>query len=52
MSVSYAIGSGARTAAITLIGVFACRQSLTKVQVGSIVPIIARVVGLRAGAAA
>ena len=50
MSVSYAIWSGVGTAAITLIGVFAFRESLTWIQVASIVLIIAGVVGLRAGA--
>ena len=51
MSVSYAIWSGVGTATIALIGVFAFRESLTVVQVGSIVLIIAGVIGLRAGAA-
>ena len=51
MSVSYAIWSGVGTATIALIGVFAFRESLTAVQVGSIVLIIAGVIGLRAGAA-
>jgi small multidrug resistance pump len=52
MSVSYAIWSGVGTALITLIGVMWFRESLTAVQVGSIVLIIVGVVGLRAGAAA
>lgn len=51
MSVSYAIWSGVGTAAIALIGVFAFRESLTWIQVLSIVAIIAGVIGLRAGAA-
>ena len=51
MSVSYAIWSGVGTAVIALIGVFAFRESLTTVQVVSIVLIIAGVVGLRVGAA-
>jgi small multidrug resistance pump len=51
MSVSYAIWSGVGTAIIALIGVFWFRESLTTVQVISIVAIIAGVVGLRAGAA-
>jgi small multidrug resistance pump len=50
MSVSYAIWSGAGTATIALIGVFAFRESLTVVQVVSVVLIIAGVVGLRVGA--
>jgi len=52
MSVSYAIWSGVGTATIALIGVFAFRESLTAIQVASIVLIIAGVIGLRAGAAA
>jgi small multidrug resistance pump len=52
MSVSYAIWSGVGTALITLIGVLWFRESLTAVQIGSIVLIIIGVVGLRAGAAA
>lgn len=52
MSVSYAIWSGVGTAAIALIGVFAFRESLTWVQVASIVAIVGGVIGLRAGAAA
>jgi small multidrug resistance pump len=51
MSVSYAIWSGVGTATIALIGVLGFRESLTLAQVGSIVLIIAGVVGLRAGAA-
>lgn len=51
MSVSYAIWSGVGTATIALIGVFAFRESLTWIQVLSIVAIIAGVIGLRAGAA-
>jgi small multidrug resistance pump len=50
MSVSYAIWSGVGTAIITLIGVLWFRESLTAVQIGSIVLIIVGVVGLRAGA--
>jgi small multidrug resistance pump len=50
MSVSYSIWSGVGTATIALIGVFAFRESLSFVQVISIVLIIAGVVGLRAGA--
>jgi small multidrug resistance pump len=50
MSVSYAIWSGVGTATIAPIGVFAFRESLSFVQVISIVLIIAGVVGLRAGA--
>jgi len=52
MSVSYAIWSAVGTAAIALIGVGWFRESLTGIQVASIVLIIAGVVGLRAGAAA
>ena len=51
MSVSYAIWSGAGTMLIALIGVLWFRESLTGVQIGSIVLIIAGVIGLRAGAA-
>jgi len=51
MSVSYAIWSGVGTATIALIGVIAFRESLSAVQVASIVLIIAGVIGLRAGAA-
>jgi len=50
MSVSYAIWSGVGTATIALIGVIAFRESLSAVQVASIVLIIAGVIGLRAGA--
>ncbi len=50
MSVSYAIWSGVGTATIAVIGVLAFRESLTAVQVASIVLIIAGVVGLRMGA--
>jgi small multidrug resistance pump len=52
MSVSYAIWSGVGTMLIALIGVYAFGESLTTVQVVSIVLIIAGVIGLRAGAAA
>ena len=52
MSVSYAIWSGVGTMLIALIGVYAFGESLTAVQVVSIVLIIAGVIGLRAGAAA
>jgi small multidrug resistance pump len=51
MSVSYAIWSGVGTAVIALIGVFAFRETLTAVQIVSIVLIILGVVGLRVGAA-
>lgn len=52
MSVSYAIWSGVGTATIALIGVLWFRETLTPVQVGSIVLIVVGVIGLRAGAAA
>lgn len=51
MSVSYAIWSGVGTATIAVIGVVWFRESLTWIQVASIVAIIAGVIGLRAGAA-
>lgn len=51
MSVSYAIWSGVGTAVIALIGVFAFHESLTAVQIVSIILIIVGVVGLRVGAA-
>lgn len=51
VSVSYAIWSGVGTATIALIGVFWFRESLTLLQLASIVLIILGVVGLRAGAA-
>ena len=51
MSVSYAIWSGVGTTAIALIGVAWFRESLTWIQVLSIVAIVAGVIGLRAGAA-
>jgi small multidrug resistance pump len=51
MSVSYAIWSGVGTMLIALIGVYAFGESLSAVQVASIVLIIGGVVGLRAGAA-
>ena len=51
MSVSYAIWSAVGTASIALIGVGWFRESLSGVQVASIVVIIAGVVGLRVGAA-
>ncbi len=50
MSVSYAIWSGVGTATIALIGVGWFRESLSPVQVLSIVAIIAGVIGLRVGA--
>ena len=50
MSVSYAIWSGVGTATIALIGMLAFRESLSAVQVLSIVLIIAGLVGLRVGA--
>lgn len=52
MSVAYAIGSGVGTAAIGLIGVFWFREALPGIQIGSIVLIVAGVIGLRAGGAA
>ena len=52
VSVSYAIWSGVGTATIALIGVLWFRETLTWIQVASIVLIIAGVVGLRAGAPA
>ena len=51
MSVSYAIWSGVGTATIALIGVYWFRESLTLMQVASIVLIVTGVIGLRAGAA-
>jgi small multidrug resistance pump len=51
VSVSYAIWSGVGTATIAVIGVFWFRESLTAVQIASIVLIVAGVIGLRAGAA-
>jgi small multidrug resistance pump len=51
VSVSYAIWSGVGTAVITLIGVAWFGESLTAVQVASIVLIVLGVVGLRVGAA-
>lgn len=51
MSVSYAIWSGVGTATIALIGVGWFKESLTPVQIASIVAIVAGVIGLRAGAA-
>ena len=51
VSVSYAIWSGVGTATIALIGVCWFRESLTLLQVASIVLIIVGVIGLRAGAA-
>jgi small multidrug resistance pump len=51
VSVSYAIWSGVGTATIALIGVGWFRESLTWMQVASIVAIVAGVIGLRAGAA-
>jgi small multidrug resistance pump len=52
MSVSYAIWSGVGTATIALIGVGWFKESLTAVQIASIVLIIVGVIGLRVGAAA
>ena len=52
MSVAYAIGSGVGTAAIGPIGVFWFREALAGIQIGSIVLIVAGVIGLRAGGAA
>jgi small multidrug resistance pump len=51
VSVSYAIWSGVGTATIALIGVFWFRESLTAMQIASIVLIVTGVIGLRAGAA-
>jgi len=51
MSVSYAIWSGVGTATIALIGVGWFKESLTPIQIVSIIAIIAGVAGLRAGAA-
>lgn len=51
MSVSYAIWSGVGTALVALIGVGWFHETLSAVQVGSIVLIITGVIGLRAGAA-
>lgn len=51
MSVSYAIWSGVGTATIALIGVYWFRESLTPMQIASIVLIVTGVIGLRAGAA-
>ena len=51
VSVSYAIWSGVGTATIALIGVFWFRETLTWIQVASIVLIVTGVIGLRAGAA-
>jgi small multidrug resistance pump len=51
VSVSYAIWSGVGTATIALIGVFWFRETLTALQVASIVLIVVGVIGLRAGAA-
>jgi small multidrug resistance pump len=50
VSVSYAIWSGVGTTAIALIGVYWFRESLTTMQVASIVLIITGVIGLRVGA--
>ena len=52
MSVSDASWSGVGTTLIALIGVLWFRESLSAVQVASIVLIVAGVIGLRAGAAA
>ncbi len=51
VSVSYAIWSGVGTATIALIGVFWFRETLTTIQVASIVLIVVGVIGLRWGAA-
>jgi small multidrug resistance pump len=48
--VSYAIWSGVGTTAIALIGVYWFRESLTTMQIASIVLIITGVIGLRVGA--
>ena len=50
VSVSYAIWSGVGTTAIALIGVYWFRESLTAMQVASIVLIVTGVIGLRVGA--
>ena len=50
VSVSYAIWSGVGTTAIALIGVYWFRESLTTMQIASIVLIITGVIGLRVGA--
>jgi small multidrug resistance pump len=50
VSVSYAIWSGVGTTAIALIGVYWFRESLTTMQIASIVLIVTGVIGLRAGA--
>ena len=50
VSVSYAIWSGVGTTAIALIGVFWFRESLTVMQIASIVLIVVGVIGLRVGA--
>ncbi len=50
VSVSYAIWSGAGTTAIALIGVYGFRETLTTMQIASIVLIVIGVIGLRAGA--
>ncbi len=50
VSVSYAIWSGVGTTAIALIGVFWFRETLTTMQVASIVLIVVGVIGLRVGA--
>ena len=50
VSVSYAIWSGVGTTAIALIGVYWFRESLTTMQIASIVLIVTGVIGLRVGA--
>jgi len=50
VSVSYAIWSGVGTTAIAIIGVYWFRESLTTMQIASIVLIITGVIGLRVGA--
>jgi small multidrug resistance pump len=50
MSVSYAIWSGVGTALIALIGVGWFHETLSAVQIASIILIIGGVIGLRAGA--
>lgn len=50
VSVSYAIWSGVGTTAIAVIGVYWFRESLTTMQIASIVLIVTGVIGLRVGA--
>lgn len=50
VSVSYAIWSGVGTTAIAVIGVYWFRESLSTMQIASIVLIVTGVIGLRVGA--